>query len=317
MHTRPMQLARLQRRALALLALVAMAVFAWLAEVGHPVWGVTAFLLISGSHGLVLALEFALLSWVRRVDPTPRADALTLLRAWWTECRFAVQVFGWRQPFRSHAVPDVPGRPGVRGVAFVHGYVCNRGFWTPWLKRCHVERRPCMAVDLEPVFSPLDAYVPQVERAVTELERQTGLAPVLVCHSMGGLVVRAWMAATPGADQRVHRVVTIGTPHRGTWLARFSRTANSLHMRAACEWLRQLETREPAERAGRFVCFYSNADNIVFPPRAAVLPGATERHLAGTPHVALAFRPEVFDEVFSHLDAAAPSRRELAVPPAP
>lgn len=312
-----MQLARLQRRALALLALTALAAYAALAWIGHPVWGVIAFLAVSGSHGLVLATEFALLSWVRRRDPTPPASALTLLRAWWKECRLAVQVFGWRQPFRSQVLPDVPGRAGVRGIVFVHGYVCNRGVWMPWLERCHAERRPCVAVDLEPVFSPLDAYVPQIEKAVAQLERQTGLAPLLVCHSMGGLVARAWMAATPGADQRVHRIVTIGTPHGGTWLARFSRTANSLHMRAACEWLRQLEKREPPEGARRFVCFYSNADNIVFPPRAAVLPGAQERHLAGTPHVALVFHPEVFDEVFRELEGAVTAKRELAVPPAP
>eukprot|EP01035_Chromulina_nebulosa_P009829 gene9830-13259_t len=47
------------------------------------------------------------------------------------------------------------------------------------------------------------------------------LAPVLLCHSMGGLAVRAWLRAHQ-ADGRVHRVLTLGTPHGGTWLGRFS-----------------------------------------------------------------------------------------------
>lgn len=287
---------------MALLATAALACFGLLSWVGMPPWAAALGLLaVSAGHAFVLALEFTLLACLHGDDPTPRAGVVTLMRAWWTEACLAVRVFGWRQPFRSRAVPDVPGRLGVRGVILVHGYVCNRGLWTPWLERCEAERRPCTAVDLEPVFSPLDAYVPQIERAVAAMQAATGLPPLLVCHSMGGLVARAWMATAPHADRRVHRVVTIGTPHRGTWLACLSRTANSLHMRSNCDWLRQLQAREPPERARRFLCIYSNADNIVFPPRVAVLPGAAERCLAGTPHVALAFHPEVYREVFDTL----------------
>lgn len=308
MHTAHMQLARLQRRALALLAVAALACFGLLSWLGLPLWVAALGLVgVLAAHAFVLALEFLLLACLHRHDSTPRAGIPMLVRAWWTEVGLAVRVFGWRQPFRPQAVADVPGRIGVRGIVLVHGYVCNRGLWAPWLERCHAEGRPCMAIDLEPVFSPLDAYVPQIERAVAAMEAATGLPPLLVCHSMGGLVARAWMAATPGADRRIQRVVTLGTPHRGTWLACLSRTANGLHMRAGCQWLRQLEAREPPERARRFVCFYSNADNIVFPPRVAVLPGAAEHFLAGTPHVALAFHPEVYREVFDSLAQPATS----------
>lgn len=302
MQTWRMQLARLQRRALALLAAAALACFGVLSWLGLPLWVATLGLMsVLAGHAFVLALEFLLLACFHGDDPTPRAGIGMLVRAWWTEVGLAVRVFGWRQPFRAEAVPDVRGRPGLRGIVLVHGYVCNRGLWTPWLERCEAQGRPCMAIDLEPVFSPLDAYVPQIERAVAAMEAATGLPPLLVCHSMGGLVARAWMAAAPEADRRVHRVVTLGTPHRGTWLACLSRTANGLHMRSDCQWLRQLQGREPPERADRFLCFYSNADNIVFPPRVAVLPGAAERCLAGTPHVALAFHPEIYREVFESL----------------
>lgn len=283
-----------------------MVCFGLLSWLGLPLWvALLGLISVLAGHAFVLALEFFLLACLHRADPTPRAGIAVLLRAWWTEVRLAVRVFGWRQPFRSGAVADVPGRLGMRGIVLVHGYVCNRGLWAPWLDRCRAEGRPCTAIDLEPVFSPLDAYVSQIDRAVAAMEAATGLPPLLVCHSMGGLVARAWMASTPGADHRVHRVLTLGTPHRGTWLACLSRTNNSIQMRSGCQWLRQLEAREPPERARRFVCFYSNADNIVFPPRVGVLPGATERFLAGTPHVALAFHPEVYREVFESLDDAA------------
>jgi len=297
-------LARLQRRTMALLAVTAILWWSLMSNAGHPIWAWTGATLVGLGYCLILAVEFTLLAVLHGDDPTPRAGLRALVRAWWEECRIALLVFGWRQPFRSDAVPDSPGRPGVRGIVFVHGYVCNRGLWLPWLDRCRSEGRPCLAVNLEPVFSPLDAYVPQLERAIGQMEAQTGRRPVLVCHSMGGLVARAWMAATPYADDRIARVITIGTPHRGTWLARFSRTANSLHMRQACAWLSGLAEREPPRRARRFTCFYGHADNIVFPPGAAVLPGSTPRHLPGTAHVAMAFHPEVYREVFHWADAA-------------
>lgn len=296
-------LARLQRRTMALMAMAALLWWSLLSNAGHPFWAWVGVVFVGLGYCLILAVEFTLLAVLHRDDPTPRAGLRTLVGAWWQECRIAMLVFGWRQPFRSNAVPDTSGRPGRRGIVFVHGYVCNRGVWLPWLERCRDEGRPCLALNLEPVFSPLDAYVPQLERAIAEMEARTGLRPVLVCHSMGGLVARAWMAAMPGADARIARVITIGSPHRGTWLARFSRTANSLHMRQASTWLCGLSEREPPERAARFTCFYGHADNIVFPPTAAILPGSVPHHLPGSAHVAMAFHPDVYREVFRWADA--------------
>lgn len=296
-------LARLQRGVVASIVLAALAwgVIAWV--LGYPWLAVAGAVVVMLGYTLVLGVEFILLACLHRNDPTPRAGPLQLLRAWFGECVVAAKVFGWRQPFRSLSLPDVAGRPGVRGIVFVHGYLCNRGLWNPWLERCTAARRPCIALSLEPVFSELDAYVLAVEQAVAKLELETGLAPVLVCHSMGGLVARAWLGSVAGADARVHRVFTIGTPHQGTWLARLSCTVNAMHMRQSCDWLCRLAQREPASRAAKFTCFYGHADNIVIPPAAAILPGATSRHLDHTAHVAMAFHSEVINEVSRWLDA--------------
>lgn len=297
-------LARLQRFVVLAVTLLALGWLAgWWWWQGRPLVALFGALAIAFSYTFVLAVEFLLLACLHGRDATPRAGPLQLLRAWLGECVVAWQVFVWRQPFRADRQPDVPGRPGVRGIVFVHGYVCNRGLWGPWLARCASQRRPCVALNLEPVFSELDVYVPQLEAAVARLERETGLPPLLVCHSMGGLVARAWLAATPGAQARVQHVITVGTPHRGTWLARLSRTTNSRHMRQSSAWIAGLAAREPALHTGRFTCFYGHADNIVFPPSAATLPGADNRHLRATAHVAMAFHPAVVSEVSRWLAA--------------
>lgn len=242
-------------------------------------------------YGAVLAVEFALL-YRFGIDPTPRPRVSTLIAAWCAEWRCGMQVFCWRQPFRVQAEPDHLPAGGRRGVVFVHGLVCNRGFWAPWMRRARDMGLPCIAVDLEPPFGDIDAYGPAIDAAVCRLLSLTGQPPVLVSHSMGGLAVRAWLRSA-GAASRVAHVVTIGSPHAGTWLARFGRSHSARQMRQRGEWLEALARHRPDTLQPRFTCWFSDCDNIVFPVSTATLPWADNRFVPGQAHVALAFHPEV------------------------
>ncbi len=303
-------LARLQQfltlGALALAA--AWAVWAW--QHGHRGWAVAGVLLVLGGHALVLGLEFVLLRLVGRADPAMPATPGQLLRAWWGEVLAAPRVFCWRQPFCSRRYPHglTDQAQGRRGVLLVHGFICNRGVWNPWLQRLHAGGVPVLAVNLEPVFGSIDNYIDIIERAVQTLEQATGLAPVIVAHSMGGVALRRWWAER-GDDARVHRAITLGTPHHGTWLARFAMTPNARQMRLGSHWLQTLAAREPPGRAQRFTCFYSHCDNIVFPAAAATLPGADNRHIPGVAHVHMAEHPEPWQELQRWLQPVSPPPR--------
>jgi triacylglycerol lipase len=210
----------------------------------------------------------------------------------------APRVFCWRQPFFSQRFPDhLPtGAQGRRGVLLVHGFVCNRGLWNPWFEKLMRNDTPFVAVNLEPVFGSIDDTIAIIEAGVRQLEDCTGVPPVVVAHSMGGLALRRWWAEN-GDDGRIHHAITIGTPHHGTWLARFAMSRNTRQMRRHSPWLATLAAREPLGRGARFTCFYSHCDNIVFPPATATLPGADNRHLPGQPHVHMADRPEPWVEL--------------------
>lgn len=296
-------LARLQQ--ISTLGTVAFAalwfVLVW--RMGHPGWAVLGGLVIAGGFAWVLALEFMLLRGVHRDDPAPRASAWQLLVAWWGEVGMGLKVFCWRQPFRSRRWPDQlpPSTPGRRGVVLVHGYVCNRGLWNRWLERLTVQGTPFVAVNLEPVFGSMETYLGTIEQAVQTLERCTGMAPVVVAHSMGGLVVRRWWAEQE--VQRLSHLVTLGTPHGGTWLARFARSANAREMRQNSQWLEDLRLREShrPDRTSHMTCFYSHCDNIVFPPSTAALQGATNEHLPGVAHVHLVDQVEPWHAVHQRL----------------
>ena len=282
-----------------LVAALGWSAWAWHQGLGPAVWlaGLALALL---PHAPLLALEFALLAWLGRDARAPHASGGQLLRAWAGEVASCLRVFGWRQPFAADREADVPGQPGRTGVLLLHGYVCNRGLWAPWLRRLRPAGVPCRALSMAPVFGRIETWVPQIEAAVATLQAQTGRPPLLVGHSMGGLAIRAWLAAQPdaaAADARVAGVVTIGTPHHGTLTARLGLSANARQMRLGSPWLKALAEAETPARRARFTCFYGHADNIVFPATMATLDGADNRHLPGAAHLQMVFEAPVLAEV--------------------
>lgn len=302
------ELATLQRRILAALLLIAVT-WLWFFLPRSPVaaWVGVAFWLFG--YTAVLAAEVLVMQWVNRSDPVPRATVSELVLAWLGECWVAAQVFGWRQPFRANTVPDNvsdPALKGRRGVVLVHGLLCNRGFWTPWLKRLKGARHAYVAVNLEPVFGSISAYAPTIDAAVKAVTRASGMPPILVCHSMGGVAARAWLAlhtaATASDTPPVHRIVTIGSPHRGTWLARFGQSENAVEMREGSAWLESLNSATGNSAQPLWLCWYSNCDHIVFPASTATLPGADNRLVRGAAHVQLAFAPDVMNQTLALLE---------------
>jgi pimeloyl-ACP methyl ester carboxylesterase len=282
------------------LLLVAGGSAAFAIEAGAPSWAALLLaVLIANIHAVALAFEFL---WLRTVPPgpgVPRPDARVLFAAWWWEVITGLRVFAWRQPFRSKAEPDCVSPPSDRrGVLLVHGFVCNRGLWNPWMKRLRRAGTPYLAINLEPVFGSIDRYVQRIESAVSRLEHATRCPPIVVAHSMGGLAVRAWLRDR-AADRRVHSVVTIGTPHAGTAMARFALSANTRQMREGNRWLRDLAASETGERRRLFTCYFGHCDNIVFPAHNATLEGATNHHVPGVAHVDLAFHRPIFDDVLA------------------
>jgi len=294
-------IARLQRTTVMLLLAVSLLWFVTRAWDGEWTSAVVGALLLFNMQPLMLAVEFfVLVPLVNRGDAAPKPGFVRLLRAWWRESLTAHAVFGWHQPFRAgkHADSIDAATRGQRAVVLVHGFFCNRGLWNRWIPALRAARVPHLAITMEPPFADIDDYVDLIDAAIDRATASTGVAPLLVGHSMGGLAIRAWWRARRDiAASRVHSVITIGSPHQGTFTARFAKAVNASQMRLASEWLRDLAEQESPQCRSRFTCFYSHCDNIAMPASTGALPGADNRHVTGQPHVSLAFAPEVFAEV--------------------
>lgn len=275
----------------------------------EPGWSVVFLFMWFTALPAVLALQFGLAGWVNSQHGVATGRPFPWA-AWWAEVKTASITFGFWQPWAWRRLPDSVdgGKADVvnqhhagRGVLLVHGFTCNRGLWTPLMAELSWQKQAFVAVNLEPIFGSIDEYRNTLDNAVRQLTLATGEPPLVVAHSMGGLAVRAWLRGTPGALNRVSHVMTVGTPHQGTWLARFGFGVNSLQMREGSAWLAELsKSEEPATRA-KFTCWHSDGDNIVFPYGTGVLTGSIERHLPGLGHVVLASAPELIEDVVRQL----------------
>ncbi|UXH77925.1 esterase/lipase family protein [Roseateles amylovorans] len=228
-----------------------------------------------------------------------------LLQAWWREVVAVTKVFNWEQPWAEHHQPDhLPADAhGRRGMLLLHGYNCNRGLWNSWMPRLRRLNVPHMALTLEPAFGSIDAYAADIDRAMRTLQQLTGVPPLIVAHSMGGLSARAWWRSQGHPQDRIHHILSLGTPHHGTLLARLGTTMNARQMRGDSEWLNQLAREEPPVLGQHFDCLYGHCDQVVFPAETAVLPGSRVLHLPARGHLQLMFEPQAFDRAISLLNA--------------
>lgn len=211
-----------------------------------------------------------------------------IARAYFGELFTSAKVFAWDMPWATQSKKDcLENAQGKQGVLLVHGYLCNRGFWNHEMDRLRAQGVPHMAITLEPAFGSINSYASLVHEAVEKLYAATGKAPLLVCHSMGGLAARAYIAAH--GHERIARIITLGTPHHGTLQAHTGLGRNAAQMHRMSEWLTQNAAATSEAVRTKFTCFYSNGDNIVAPFKTAMLESADNRFVSCTGHVALAF----------------------------
>ena len=241
------------------------------------------------ANAAILGQQFAIGAWLRRrTRPDLRLGLAAALRAWLGEIVASLRTFFYAQiRYGAQPLPSGTGHDRMP-VLLVHGYFCNRGIWRPFARWLAERGHAVDSVNLEPVFGSIDDYVPLVEAAIERLRTRTGAERVaVVAHSMGGLAVRAFLAQHGTAA--IGAVVTLGTPHRGTWLARFGYGRNVAQMRLDSGWLRDLAAREAGQTRAPFTVVLSYHDNIVVPQSIQTLEGARTIELIARGHVELAY----------------------------
>ncbi|UEX79466.1 alpha/beta fold hydrolase [Spiribacter halobius] len=306
-------LARLQRRLLAVEFLLHLLLaLAWWLATDAPGWIVPTIVLLLALSGraIYVGAAFAIAA---ATDPE---------RAWPRPLPFARVFIGELVAFTlTHSLLQ-PAKPFTRHLApafaesgpsllFVHGYCCNAEFWLPLRRRLARAGYRCQrAVDLEPVFADIDTLA---ERLHERIEALAATDPdprlVLIAHSMGGLVARAYLGAY--GTSRLAGLITLGTPHAGTTLARLAPGPNGRQMRAASAWLAALP-QAPAHLPSLHLA--SPADELVSPAHSALAAPGDGQWLPACGHLALAHRADTVRRIADWLEALhAPTDGEEAL----
>jgi triacylglycerol esterase/lipase EstA (alpha/beta hydrolase family) len=273
--------------------------------------GVLAVLLVLLLRLLISANNFYL-SW-RAGSVTPPDHALNPRRAarlFWHEFHSSMLTSSYYmlRPVGMQLQP--PGQARGLPVLLIHGYACNSGYWLPMSKLLKQARISHYGIDLEPPGASIDDFVPQVRAAVGRLLRETGNAQVIIlAHSMGGLVARAYLRDCLQRDAAapIARIITLGTPHHGTALASLGPGSNAAQMRRASPWLDALAASEAITQRMLFSSIYSVHDNIIAPQDSSDLPGARNLVFGAIGHVALGRHPAIMRAALNEIETAAPA----------
>lgn len=150
-------------------------------------------------------------------------------------------------------------------ILLVHGFVDNRSIFT--LLRRGLTRRgfgSVYAMNYSSLTADVRTAAAQLGEEIEAIVAETGYEKIhIVGHSLGGLIARYYVTRL-GGDEHVHTLVTLGTPHQGSYSAYALPSRLGTQMRPGSALMRELQ--EPVPRCTtRFISYWSDTDVVVVP----------------------------------------------------
>jgi triacylglycerol esterase/lipase EstA (alpha/beta hydrolase family) len=199
-------------------------------------------------------------------------------------------------------LPDPPPAKSDVPILLVHGVLCNAGVWHPfarWLRARGMG--PVYAISYGPPLASIEVFAQQVAQKIDAILAATGARRVMViAHSMGGLVMRAYLRDFGGA--KIARLITLGTPHEGSMHAWLAMGVCLAQMRPGNAWLAALGP--PPADAPPIVSLWSWHDSMIAPQTSSRIDFGENVELAGVAHNALLRDPAVFERLLGQVRIA-------------
>ncbi len=156
-------------------------------------------------------------------------------------------------------------------ILLVHGLIDNRSVFT--LLRLGLNRRGfgrVFALNYSPLTHDVRTAAARLGEEIEAIVAQTGYERIhVVGHSLGGLIARYYVTRL-GGDARVHTLVTLGTPHRGTYAAYAVPSRLTTQLRPNSRLMQELDGPVGQCRT-RFIVYWSDMDQMIVPRGNAAL----------------------------------------------
>jgi pimeloyl-ACP methyl ester carboxylesterase len=186
-------------------------------------------------------------------------------------------------------------------ILLVHGMIDNGAIFTVLRRR--LRRRGFQAfvtVNYSPVTNDIRSAARAFAEEVETVVALSGYERVhVIAHSLGGLIARYYVQRL-GGDERVHTLVTLGTPHAGSLHAHLLPVRLCRQLRPGSELMTELELPAAGCRT-RFVAYWSDADQVIVPHVNARLDhpdlGARNERVHDTGHLSLPRQARVAHEI--------------------
>lgn len=172
-------------------------------------------------------------------------------------------------------------------VVLVPGYRDNSVVFRRLTHYLHEEGFKVHPLTLHPSDGrvPLNRLAEQVEHYVSTTF-PNGDVLNFVGFSMGGIVVRYYLQRLGGLA-RAERLVTLGSPHRGTWMAYYSGRPGVRQMRPGSPFLQDLAQDEAQLDQIQFTSIWTPLDLTIVPSSSSVIPTGQHKRLLVPYHRAL------------------------------
>ena len=155
-------------------------------------------------------------------------------------------------------------------IIFVHGMGGNRGNFYLMSKYLSFHGRKRSYMIHFPGGLSTSEMASRLKAFVNEVKDITGNKKVdVVAHSLGGLVVRLAIADYALGDS-INKFITLGTPHKGTFPARFATAQKIMDLRPGSTFIERLEKAGIPEDV-KCYSFWSRCDLLILPPESAML----------------------------------------------
>ncbi len=133
--------------------------------------------------------------------------------------------------------PKVAKVTDKRPILLVHGLYHNSSGWWMFKKRLKTAHiGPVFTINLGNPFSSISEHAEKVKKMVAEIQAITKRKDiVLIGHSMGGLVATKFALDLATEDTKVTDVITIGTPLKGSKMAKylgFGKSVKEMHVQS-------------------------------------------------------------------------------------